>query len=266
MEKVINNLYSRVYNSECKLSYLMSQCSQLAYLDGKEAKQEYKNLGFEKHKFFENKGAQCHAVYTDDWLVLAFRGTEVKEWSDIKADLSVDSTSTICAKGKVMVGFNTEVKKLWRQLTSYISEVKKDRNLIITGHSLGGAMATIMAANLQASIWEVFRLYTYGSPRVGNQTFCDNVNVVHYRYVNNTDDVTKIPFRHWGYRHHGNLKYINSMGQVQTTTTLWSRFVDRIKGRWYALTRDNIIFDGLADHSIEEYKFHLNRIFLDEFI
>jgi hypothetical protein len=56
------------------------------------------------------------------------------------------------------------------------------------------------------------------------------------------------------------------MGQVQTTTTLWSRFVDRIKGRWYALTRDNIIFDGLADHSIEEYKFHLNRIFLDEFI
>ena len=36
--------------------HTMAQCAQIAYMDGKEAKAEYKKLGFTGHKFIENDG------------------------------------------------------------------------------------------------------------------------------------------------------------------------------------------------------------------
>ena len=67
----------------------MAKCSEFAYLNGKEAKSKYKDLGFSRHRYFDVDGAQCHAAYDKEWFVLAFRGTEVKSWSDIKADLNM---------------------------------------------------------------------------------------------------------------------------------------------------------------------------------
>jgi triacylglycerol lipase len=132
----------------------------------------------------------------------------------------------------------------------------KGRKLVITGHSLGASMATIIAARLNVGDFIVDGLYTYGSPRVGNDKFRDSLDVQHYRFVNNSDDVTKIPFYHWGYRHHGDLRYINSDGIVELGTNKWKRFLDRLKGRWDGF-KNKDYFDGLADHSITKYADHL---------
>jgi len=197
----------------------MAKCSEAAYFDGKDAKPLYKGLGFSRHKYFDKNGAQAHAVYDKEWFVLAIRGTEVKSWSDIR---------------------------------DYVLKQCKDRKLIITGHSLGASMATIIAARLKTAGWNVNGLYTYGSPRVGNESFKKSLDVQHYRFVNNSDDVTKIPFYHWGYRHHGDLRYINSDGVVELGTNVWKRFLDRLKGRWDGF-KNKDFFDGLADHSITKY-------------
>jgi len=232
--------------------WVMAKCSETAYLDGKKAKPLYKGLGFSRHKYFDKNGAQAHAVYDKEWFVLAIRGTEVKSWSDIKADLKVDSVNAKYSHGKVHKGFEKEVDKLWVDIRDYIIKQLKGRKLVITGHSLGASMATIIAARLKVAGWNVNGLYTYGSPRVGNDKFRDSLDVQHYRFVNNSDDVTKIPFYHWGYRHHGDLRYINSDGVVQLGTDVWKRFLDRLKGRWDGF-KNKDYFDGLADHSITKY-------------
>ena len=219
----------------------MAKCSEAAYMDGKTAKPLYKGLGFNRHKYFDKNGAQAHAAYDNEWFVLSFRGTEVKSWSDIKADLNVDSVNAKYSYGKVHKGFEKEVDKLWVDIRDYVLKQCKDRKLIITGHSLGASMATIIAARLKTTGWNVNGLYTYGSPRVGNESFKKSLDVQHYRFVNNSDDVTKIPFYHWGYRHHGDLRYINSDGVVQLGTDVWKRFLDRLKGRWDGFKNKDLI-------------------------
>jgi triacylglycerol lipase len=232
--------------------WIMAKCSEAAYLSGKEAKPLYKGLGFNRHKYFDKSGAQAHAAYDNEWFVLSFRGTEVKSWSDIKADLNVDSVEAKYSYGKVHKGFEKEVDKLWSHIRDYVLKQCKDRKLIVTGHSLGASMATIVAARLKTAGWNVNGLYTYGSPRVGNESFKKSLDVPHYRFVNNSDDVTKMPFYHWGYRHHGELRYINSKGTVELGTNIWRRTLDRLAGRWSGF-KNKDYFDGLSDHSITGY-------------
>jgi triacylglycerol lipase len=232
--------------------WVMAKCSEAAYMDGKTAKPLYKGLGFNRHKYFDKKGAQAHATYNDEYFVLAFRGTEVKSWSDIKADLKVDSIIAKYSYGKVHMGFEKEVDKLWVDIRDYVLKQLKGRKLVITGHSLGASMATIVAGRLNTANFIVDGLYTYGSPRVGNESFKKSLDIPHYRFVNNSDDVTKMPFYHWGYRHHGELRYINSKGTVELGTNVWKRTLDRLKGRWSGF-KNKDYFDGLSDHSITGY-------------
>ena len=69
-------------------SYFFAECSKLAYHDGTRAKKHFKQIGFTTYKFFDVEGAQCHIAQNKDVIVIAFRGTEPKEFSDIKADLN----------------------------------------------------------------------------------------------------------------------------------------------------------------------------------
>ncbi|KAH0599030.1 hypothetical protein MHUMG1_03144 [Metarhizium humberi] len=75
--------------------------------------------------------------------------------------------------------------------------------IVFTGHSLGGAVATIGAANLRRSgLW--VNLYTYGSPRVGNDWFASwfsNVQGGQWRVTHEDDPVPRLPPIFSGYRH-----------------------------------------------------------------
>ena len=48
----------------------MAKLAAFAYLDGKQAKPKMKALGYTGHKFFENDGAQCHAVWNKENMFL----------------------------------------------------------------------------------------------------------------------------------------------------------------------------------------------------
>jgi len=79
----------------------------------------------------------------------------------------------------------------------------QNKKLYITGHSLGGAMATICASRMVARGIVVSGLYTFGSPRVGDAEFVAHLGTTHFRFVNNNDIVTKAPPLMCGFRHHG---------------------------------------------------------------
>lgn len=225
----------------------MALLAQIAYDDKAEAAPKIKKLGYTGHTFFDDNGAQVHVVWNDDDIVLCFRGTEPDEFSDIKADLNA-LPDRGQSGGWVHNGFQEEVNKVWDEVTRVLEKHGEGRNLYITGHSLGGAMATIAASRLKL---QAKALYTYGSPRVGTRSFVKSFTVPHYRHVNNNDIVPKVPFAILGYRHHGTLRYINFYGNIRKMS-YWQRVKDGWRGRLAALKK-KVPFDGAYDHGMNYY-------------
>tara|TARA_B100000900_G_scaffold324432_1_gene284100 strand:+ start:3318 stop:4088 length:771 start_codon:yes stop_codon:yes gene_type:complete len=233
------------FDDESFCGYFFAEVSALAYLDWEQANPHIKALGFDEHKFLDVDGAQCHIFHDDNDIVVAFRGTEPKQWSDVKADLLALKRKS-SSEGRVHLGFLREINKLWNYIKDELDD-KPDHQIWVCGHSLGGAMATLCAYRLRDS---VPILYTYGSPRVGGSVFVDSCDVEHHRYQNNNDVVPTVPFWLMGFRHHGELHYINYYGNIRTLT-FWQKFKDSVRGRCKALTKFQL-FDGVYDHNITE--------------
>lgn len=216
-----------------------AKLANMAYLD-EEGKKGYKLLNYSGHKFLDIDGAQCHIVWNKEEIVICFRGTEPDELTDVLADLNAIPRKSM-TDGWVHSGFRGELDKLWDSILEVYNK-QKDLPLYICGHSLGAAMATIATSRLP----ETIELYTFGSPRVGTRSFVKNIKTPHYRFVNNNDVVTKVPLFLMGYKHHGNLVYINHYGKIRKMTA-WQRIKDKFRGY-----RDGIL-DGAKDHSMTNY-------------
>lgn len=78
-------------------------------------------------------------------------------------------------------------------------------NLTVTGHSMGGALASISAASLLGQGTSLTP-YTYGQPRTGDQNYANlidsNFPGTLYRITHKNDGVPQIPSQDDGYRHH----------------------------------------------------------------
>ena len=88
------------------------------------------------------------------------------------------------------------------------TEEYKNYTVILSGHSLGGALATLFGYEM--SLDQIFNnhsiiVVSFGSPRVGNHdwkiAFNNNKNINHYRVTNTRDIVTALPI--WNYYHVG---------------------------------------------------------------
>ena len=239
-------------------AWFFAECSRLAYRPKLKGAKEFRRIGFTTHNFYDVEGAQCHIAKNSDTIIIAFRGTEPKQFSDIKADLMAWKKRSRSV-GQVHAGFRGEVDKLWADIRVSLGR-KGGRDIYVCGHSLGGAMATICASRLREDDkGNVKALYTYGSPKVGGKLFVWNLDELeHYRFVNNNDMVTRVPLWIMGYRHHGNLTYINHYGNIRSMTS-YQRFKDKMRGRWAAI-RKLQFFDGIRDHDINKYCKKLKRL------
>ena len=230
----------------------MCKLSALAYSDAEEIVQELEKLDYDDFRYFDRSGTKGFVAYSYKYkeLVVCFRGTQPKDLNDKLANLKAWPKKAR-EKGRVHSGFANACDKVYDEIVEYINSLKLPQNtkLICAGHSLGAAIATIVASRLDAD-----ELYTFGSPRVGNRAFVDEMtkdNIKHYRFVNNNDIVTNVPFTLMGYKHHGELIYINFYGNIREMTS-WRRTKDEFRGRWYALLKRQP-FDGTFDHSIALY-------------
>jgi triacylglycerol lipase len=236
-------------------SLIFAELSAICYLSRAEAGRLAFRIGFPEIRYYDHDGAQAYIFGNDDDRVIVCRGTEPNDWNDIRADLSlakvVDETA-----GRVHRGFKREVDDLWPRLEQAL--VNNSRPVWFTGHSLGGAMATICASRCKISHIESNprSLYTFGCPRVGNGRYVNYVQYEAYRWVNNNDIVARVPPWWLGYRHKGPEVYLNAYGEIRRLTT-WQRIKDRWRGFVGGLRKWE--FDALTDHSIMRYIEYIQR-------
>ncbi len=236
-------------------SLLLAELSMIAYLPPEQAKIAGTALGFINTDFLNNDGSQAYVFSNHIDIVIAFRGTEADDWNDLKADINALHALAETV-GRVHRGFKQEADDLWPLLEKILESNSK--NLWFTGHSLGGAMATIcggrcLLSRIKSSPTQI---QTFGSPRVGNKRYINHAKVDYIRWVNNNDIVTRSPPVWMGYRHTGKEIYLDSEGKIQNLNII-QRNQDRWKGFVTGLWNKEI--DHLSDHSITryiEYIFH----------
>jgi hypothetical protein len=203
-------------------AWWLAEVSALVYASEDFVRSQFRKAGLPEVKFFDNQSTQCYVTNNDKFAIVAFRGSEIwekKEKFDLKkvvADLKTDVDIWLTnwqQGGKVHRGFKEALEEVWPDLLPYIREIHdKGCKIWITGHSLGAALATLSAGRYGSAQG----VYTFGSPRVGNEVFKENFEVKIYRIVNNADIVPRVP-PPGEYVHVGELKFINSDGIIQDT-------------------------------------------------
>ncbi len=187
------------------------------------------------------------------YALLAFRGTDA---SLVDAYTDVDCVWTEAPlAGACHRGFLVALDAIWDKLRPELGRVyDSGLPLFLTGHSLGGALATLCAARLYDAGLPVWGCHTFGSPRVGDAVFARAINAEQtrpYRHVNNNDTITRLPPRVMGYRHTGALVYYDEDGHPYRDPSRWFRFCDRVHGRLADFGEWGT--DGLKDHGCAEY-------------
>lgn len=186
---------------------------------------------FEKICFLDNVSTDTQvAIWRDSSrrrLVVAFRGTEQSRWKDLRTDLMLVPAGLNPErlggdfKQEVQVhsgflGAYDSVRNRIMTLIKYAVGYQDEENaqniprwhVYVTGHSLGGALATLLALELSSSQMSksglIFvTMYNFGSPRVGNRRFADIYNEKvkdSWRIVNHRDIIPTVP-RLMGYCH-----------------------------------------------------------------
>jgi hypothetical protein len=178
------------------------------------------------------------AARPDGELVVAIRGTvTILEWlhdgeflmseSPVKgAGLTDDGFSAMYASLK-----NAHGRSVVDVVRNYVVNGIAQR-VTICGHSLGAAMATLLALDVALHGTQP-AVYTYASPRVGDHKFANEFAAriaEHYRIANRLDLVTMVPTVFpVPYEHAGTLVELNPPKQVERsipcqhhlTTYLW---------------------------------------------
>ncbi len=209
--------------------------------------------GFTSVFGINNKSAQAAVVEHKDFLCIAFRGTdELKDWLD-----NINAFSIDVLFGEFHRGFWRSVEDIWEPADSKCRELQeqKKRPIFFTGHSLGGAMATIAAAKYIHEDKPFTSVYTFGQPRAMSRKTARIFNVEcksrFHRFHNNNDIVTRVPARLMGYSHVGSYLYISEEKEIHQEAGFWFKFIDYFDGAFSAVKEKGL--DGVEDHKIDHY-------------
>ncbi|KAL8906649.1 MAG: hypothetical protein Q9207_001903 [Kuettlingeria erythrocarpa] len=163
---------------------------------------------FEDTPHFDDTGY----IAVDDsnkMIVLAIRGSISKQnwqadWDMVRVDIN------FCDGCHVHRGFKNSWGEIERAVMDNMrraAELHPDYRIVVTGHSLGGAVATLAAGALR-KVDDHFKaateLYTFGSPRVGNDNaanWLSDQSHLSWRITNEDDLVPRLPPRAFGYHH-----------------------------------------------------------------
>ena len=194
-------------------AHLLAQVADLTYAIGKPggvAKHpDFDRRVFvgEPHEVSDGKINAAFAVETTEAFVLGFRGTlplnlgsldgfvtSALDWMNDAQCAFVDPPY---AGGRIHGGFAESLDAVWGGLLPAIRGRNSKKPIWITGHSKGGALATLAAARLKSQLHlQAETIMTFGSPRTGDQTFAQEYDRNfrrHFRFEHEDDIVPHLP-------------------------------------------------------------------------
>ncbi len=134
---------------------------------------------------------------TEDYFLFSFRGTQ--EGMDWGTNLNAQMVKFSDGIGMVHTGFHKAFLSI-KTLVDAALHKNMDKQIIICGHSLGGALANLTAAYLRKKGHQKLMIYTFGSPLVGDSEFGHHFSkvepIISYRFVHNQDLIPMVPPPH----------------------------------------------------------------------
>lgn len=245
---------------------LAIEAARLAYIHAEKSATERTRLadalaraGFGEPRLFLDPptGTEAYgAVRPDDRLaLLGFRGTEPDRLSDLATDLKAHPVTWSESAGRVHAGFAHAARAVLPQVRDWLAGDAAGRDaLLLTGHSLGAALATLAASVLKPAF-----LFTIGSPRVGDATFAATVAAIDgARIVDCCDAITRVPPSLTVYTHIRAETYITRDGVALHGPDPETIAADRRRARaeylrTHALQPGAVLVRDLADHAPINY-------------
>jgi len=211
----------------------MAAVAGATYLDNLELEPLLESWGFTDFNSFDSPTIQGYLANGEGFTIVAFRGSDyagVDDWvNNTDFDLVFDAN---IRGGQIHAGFQRAAESIWSQLQQLLKDYRRTGDqLILTGHSLGGALAMLTAARFasESRSDEVDAIYTFGQPRAGDRDFARRFDRDFgeraYRFVNHFDLVTRLPPRMLGYGHAGQLRFLDEDGVLHESPSLWQQLL-----------------------------------------
>jgi len=233
--------------------------------------------GWHETDFIQSNSTQA-AFFVSEMLgaaCLVFRGTLGTD--DLISDSRVLAVPWQ-GKGKVHVGFKEALDSVWDAIETRLHALRQP--VFFTGHSLGAALATLAAARVlqNPTLQSPAAIYTFGSPRVGDDAFGRVFDdLFHCRIVNDHDLVTTVPpafslplfpvYQHTGEMHRllpgGVMEIFPNGFDVRATRNPLSGVVDftqNVRRLFDDGRRTGVIPQNLLDHAPINYVFRLEEV------
>lgn len=197
---------------DANLALCLAIACDLAYSQKDAIVSTVNRWGYDSVEFVDvRKGSdidlQCFLMADANNIIVVFRGSDdLKDWF---ANFQAVREPGPLEKSKAHEGFQDALYPAVLRLTEVLNKFNvTDKKLWVTGHSLGGALASLYAGMLIENGYDVYGIYTFASPRPGDGRFAEELNKriegPHYRVVNNGDIVPHVPpepfFSHAGKR------------------------------------------------------------------
>ena len=222
------------YSAQDAVAFCLA--SALAYRNGNAVGERARGWGFSRVEPFDVRrggdvDTQGYVAADERRMLVAFRGTEsLPDWV---ANVQVAKDPGPWRSTNVHEGFQDAFLPTALLIGKAIGELRREQEIWITGHSLGGALAVLLAATLLENGIPVEGLYTFAAPRVGDERFAERLNAAlqgkaHWRVVNDGDLVPHLPSE-WRFDHAGERRLLTDRG-VTDDPGVWDDFKEAIWG------------------------------------
>jgi hypothetical protein len=183
----------------------MAELAALAYWDPELTEKQLRQWGYKLIAVIADDATDTNAFVAakGEHVVLAFRGTS--SLKDFSTDVKIKKVRPRWAKGNVHRGFAGALDAVWPQISKTLGAPEREgKQLWVTGHSLGAALAQLAALRLTKLQYPVQAVYTYGTPRVGDGEFVADYDQLlgnrTFPHINRKDVVTRVPPPSFGFR------------------------------------------------------------------